>query len=285
MINRKLLHLYLAYCPVIHVSLVIFFISYYGVLEIQKFSLYIVLLGILIHEWLFPYHSRKIKKHTANDVVSFIVNILILSTFWTLFVRNYYGVLESNLIKKINNDLPFILQVTLIVIFIDLLIYITHRLQHIIPLVWRFHRVHHSVPLLRVINGYYFHPIDYIIGALIPFSLPAFLGVDGEVLSVALLVLMIPHLLAHSNIKFEFPNWYTKVFYTNFHHRWHHSTNPDEYNRNFGGALTVWDHLFGTYYLPKDKTEPSHYGLAGTDPYIEQGFLQTIFKSFKKDIS
>ena len=30
-------------------------------------------------------------------------------------------------------------------------------------------------------------------------------------------------------------------------HRWHHSTNLDEGNRNYGQNLLLWDQLFGTY--------------------------------------
>ena len=44
-------------------------------------------------------------------------------------------------------------------------------------------------------------------------------------------------------------------------HRVHHASNPEYIDKNFGGVLLIWDHLFGTYQaeLPNVKIR---YGLA-----------------------
>ena len=36
-------------------------------------------------------------------------------------------------------------------------------------------------------------------------------------------------------------------------HRWHHSKLPSESDTNFGNNLIVWDSLFGTRFLPRDR--------------------------------
>ena len=36
-------------------------------------------------------------------------------------------------------------------------------------------------------------------------------------------------------------------------HRWHHSKLIEESNRNYGNNLIVWDLLFGSWFLPKDR--------------------------------
>src|SRR5262249_40729138 len=44
-----------------------------------------------------------------------------------------------------------------------------------------------------------------------------------------------------------------------FHH-WHHANDRLERNRNFAAQLSLFDRLFGTYYLPSDRT-PTRFGV------------------------
>ena len=44
-------------------------------------------------------------------------------------------------------------------------------------------------------------------------------------------------------------------------HRWHHSKNIDEANNNYGANLIVWDIVFGTRFLPKDRQPPEEIGI------------------------
>ena len=55
--------------------------------------------------------------------------------------------------------------------------------------------------------------------------------------------------------------WLEWVINTPSAHRVHHASNPEYIDKNFGGVLLIWDHLFGTYQaeLPKVKIR---YGLA-----------------------
>ena len=36
-------------------------------------------------------------------------------------------------------------------------------------------------------------------------------------------------------------------------HRWHHSRVPRESNANYGNTVIVWDLVFGTWFLPKER--------------------------------
>ena len=44
-------------------------------------------------------------------------------------------------------------------------------------------------------------------------------------------------------------------------HRWHHSKNIEEANHNYGQNVIIWDLVFGTFYLPKDREPPVYIGL------------------------
>jgi sterol desaturase/sphingolipid hydroxylase (fatty acid hydroxylase superfamily) len=35
-------------------------------------------------------------------------------------------------------------------------------------------------------------------------------------------------------------------------HRVHHASNPEYIDKNYGGVLLIWDHLFGTYQAERD---------------------------------
>ena len=37
-----------------------------------------------------------------------------------------------------------------------------------------------------------------------------------------------------------------------FHH-WHHADEPDAHNTNYSVFLPVWDLVFGTYFVPRDR--------------------------------
>ena len=42
-------------------------------------------------------------------------------------------------------------------------------------------------------------------------------------------------------------------------HRWHHTDEASARDKNFAGLLPLWDILFGTYYMPRDKV-PTRFG-------------------------
>ena len=49
-----------------------------------------------------------------------------------------------------------------------------------------------------------------------------------------------------ADLKFNICN---KIFSTNQVHRWHHVKYFDGIGYNFGVVLSIWDQLFGTYFI------------------------------------
>ena len=76
------------------------------------------------------------------------------------------------------------------------------------------------------------------------------------------LVTAVHGLFQHSNIQLRFGplNW---LFSMAELHRWHHSRTLAEANSNFGQTISVWDWVFGTRYLPRDRAPPADIGLMG----------------------
>jgi sterol desaturase/sphingolipid hydroxylase (fatty acid hydroxylase superfamily) len=67
------------------------------------------------------------------------------------------------------------------------------------------------------------------------------------------------------------------LWVTTEYHHWHHVADQEIRNRNYAGALPVFDWLFGTYYLPKDKL-PDGYGIDTPMPNSYLGQLTQPFR-------
>ena len=76
---------------------------------------------------------------------------------------------------------------------------------------------------------------------------------NEEVLTTYLVFYGINGFFQHSNInvKFGFLNY---IISSSELHRWHHSEIPRESNGNYGNNLIIWDVIFGTWFLPKDRS-------------------------------
>jgi sterol desaturase/sphingolipid hydroxylase (fatty acid hydroxylase superfamily) len=63
-------------------------------------------------------------------------------------------------------------------------------------------------------------------------------------------------------------------------HRWHHSRSLLEANTNYGSNLTVWDVVFGTFFLPHDREPPTAIGIADL-PDFPAGYLDQLAAPFR----
>jgi sterol desaturase/sphingolipid hydroxylase (fatty acid hydroxylase superfamily) len=150
------------------------------------------------------------------------------------------------------HDWPGAAQVVLMLLVADFLRYWLHVAAHRHPVLWRLHAVHHSPDRLYWLNVGRFHPIEkalqYLLDAL-PFIL---LGVGADVLALYLVFYAANGFFQHSNIELRF-GLLNYVISSAELHRWHHSRVPAESNHNYGNNLIVWDLLFGTRFLPRER--------------------------------
>lgn len=149
--------------------------------------------------------------------------------------------------------------------------YWLHRLLHTIPLLWRFHKVHHSARVLNPLTFYRVHPVENILFGL-RYALSAgvvsgvFIFLFGSIemidlLGVNGLVVVFMALgsnLRHSHVAVSFPIWMERIISSPAQHQLHHA--HKSMNKNYGGALSLWDSLFGTIAL-SSCTKMSRFGL------------------------
>ncbi len=171
--------------------------------------------------------------------------------------------------------LPLWGQVAIGLVATEFGLYWAHRLSHEWPLLWRFHAVHHSVRRLWIVNTGRFHFIDSNISVLasIPFLLMTGISMDAIIWVSAITAYI--GILTHCNVAMRC-GWLNYVFNTPNMHRWHHSTNLDEGNRNYGQNLLLWDQLFGTCYRQDDR----RLGVIGIKERMPRRFFQQLLAPF-----
>jgi len=160
------------------------------------------------------------------------------------------------------HDWPLVAQLVPALVVGEFFMYWVHRLAHEWDLLWRFHAVHHSAPRLYFLNAVRFHPVDLAISNYAPFVPLMALGASPELLALFALFSGVHGTFQHANIPIRLGplNW---LFSMAELHRWHHSRVLDEANTNFGQNLIVWDVVFGTRFLPRDREPPEEIGLTG----------------------
>ena len=147
---------------------------------------------------------------------------------------------------------PAAAQACLMLLLSDFARYLLHRLFHKIPFLWRFHAVHHSPQHLYFLKAGRSHPFNKGLGFLVD-TLPfALLKVGEDVFAIYLVFYGVNILYQHSNCEVRFGRL-NYIFSGPELHRWHHSAFAKESGTNFGSNLIIWDILFGTRFLPKDR--------------------------------
>src|ERR1700719_2523732 len=149
-------------------------------------------------------------------------------------------------------------------LLLDLLQYAIHRCQHGVPFLWRLHALHHSDPDVDVTTSVRHHPIEYLIATGVYWLAALALGIPAIVVTSHAVTVFAAASITHGNTRLPqwLERWLQPVFITLDLHLVHHSMSSAEANANFGGVLSVWDRLFGTYTrLPRAEQERIVFGV------------------------
>jgi sterol desaturase/sphingolipid hydroxylase (fatty acid hydroxylase superfamily) len=169
---------------------------------------------------------------------------------------------------------PLWLQTIEIYLLVDFLGYWSHRLFHG-SLWWPFHAVHHSSEDLDWMSSIRVHPVNEVVGNLCRAVPVLFLGLNPLVTVSSAPVLTLYAIFLHANVDWDFGPLRGVVASPVFH-RWHHSREPEAVDMNFAGLFPVWDMLFGTYYMPRDRV-PVNFGIHEPMP---AGYLRQLTHPF-----
>ena len=155
---------------------------------------------------------------------------------------------------------PYVPQLLAVIALSELGRYWAHRWHHTHGWLWKLHALHHGSERLYALNNFRFHPLNYLNNFLLGVFPLLLVGVSADVLLGYLAVSQPVLMLQHANLDLR-SGWLNYLFSTNEVHRWHHSTAPAEANRNYGYALVLWDHVFGTFRYAPSGNAPRQIGL------------------------
>lgn len=158
----------------------------------------------------------------------------------------------------------------------DFATYWVHRLHHDTKILWPLHAVHHSASVLTPLTAARQHPVSGIMsstisslifgvtfGVLVGVFSPdlTFAEIAGANAFVVLFNMTVTN-FQHSHIWISFGPALEHIFISPAQHQVHHSVEPRHFNRNYGQALAIWDWMFGTLYVNRER-ETVTFGLEG----------------------
>jgi sterol desaturase/sphingolipid hydroxylase (fatty acid hydroxylase superfamily) len=212
-----------------------------------------------------------LRRDLIVDILYFLMGIVILSPAVSLFLGQFHPLPIARYIQT----WPFWVQSLVVLFALDGLQTALHRWMHE-DLLWPVHQIHHSSTAIDVMSGYRHHPLNHLIGVVLPSLILLLVGFPPATFAAFGPLNFVLTTLLHANLSWDFgPLRY--VFVSPMYHRWHHAiVDGQTRSRNYAGSFPIWDLLFGTYYMPRGK-KPVSYGAPGAP----ETFLPQLLAPFK----
>lgn len=229
-----------------------------------------------LEKWFPRYREQNIlRPDWPTDLYYFCFNHLAISAI--LIFANYHAAhfhwAVSADVQNVIQSMPIWLQLVLIILSADFVLYWEHRAFHEVKLLWPVHAVHHSIEHLDWLAGSRGHFIQMFSEramVMIPLYL---LGADQQALNVYVAFAALQAILIHCNLDIPFgPLKY--LFVTPQFHHWHHSSEDPAIDTNYAAHTVLFDRLFNTYHMPEDHW-PADYGTVEQLPRSVVG--QTLY--------
>lgn len=214
------------------------------------------------------------------DLVYFCFNHLMVVIFLLIgnyFVTTVFGWAVSSTLQTFLQDLPIAVQVLILVLCADFVLYWSHRTFHEVSWLWPIHAVHHSVEHMDWLAGSRNHVLQAIVDrtlAMVPLYL---LGADKLALDIYVSFAALQAVFVHANIGIPFgPLKY--IIATPQYHHWHHSTDRPAIDTNYAVHTPLFDRMFGTYHMPVEHW-PEKYG---TTRRLPRSFFGQLLYPFRR---
>ena len=216
------------------------------------------ILLFLFFEKIIPFRSTtlsRLQRWRINFTMNFC-NVLLIDLFFVYLLKKttlFSPQHSFHLFEQMNLNIFWRIACTVLVL--DLAMYVWHRLNHAIPLLWRFHRVHHTDLNVDVSSAARFHFGEVTGSTIITYTLMLFLGATIVEVRLFQVVLFLMAQFGHSNIKLnpmlEKSLWLFLV--PPAMHRIHHSNVKDQTDSNYGTIFSFWDRMFGSFLKDVDQ--------------------------------
>lgn len=233
----------------------------------------------------FVWQSNRLR-HATHNLVLAGFNILILAVSFgtlTVLVAGWTTTHEVGLLNSLG--LAESIKFFLALLLLDAWMYVWHRANHVIPLLWRFHRMHHSDNRMDVTTATRFHLGEHLGANVLRLGLIPVLGLAIWPIVVYELLVLANTQFHHSNISLgRWDRFLRLVIVTPDMHKIHHSRWQPETDSNYSTVLSIWDRIARSFRMrPDPKT--LDFGLHDFDDpkwHTFWGMLKTPFVSSQK---
>jgi len=217
----------------------------------------VVLLTVLwIWEGLLPFFERGTGRvrHAGHNLAIAVLNAIVLGVVFgtaTVGVARWTSEHGLGLLHAV--ELPGAVRLLAAILFLDAWLYIWHRANHRIPLLWRFHRMHHADRDMDVTTATRFHLGEHVGASVLRLGWIPLLGLRiPEIIVYETLVVAIT-MFHHANIsvgRWDRPLRWLVV--TPYMHKVHHSRLGVETDSNYSTLFSFWDRLFRSFRMRDD---------------------------------
>lgn len=223
---------------------------------------------------------RRIIVNACMSAVAFVVG--------TFVVRS----VSMNLIDRTSEHefgLLHVLRLPLGVQFIagfllmDLTFYYWHRVNHVVPLLWRFHNVHHIDPDMDVSTSFRFHFVEIFYSTGFRVLQVGLIGIAPITYVVYEILFQCATMFHHSNMRLPIrvERWLNKIVVTPRMHGIHHSAVRGETNSNYSVIFRWWDAIHRSLRLGVHQAEIT-IGVPGYQEPGDNGLWHLICLPFRK---
>lgn len=201
-------------------------------------------------------------RHAGRNIVIAVLNTVVLSlVFGAATVASATWASERGIGLLNWSGIPGPWRLPLALLLLDGWLYIWHRLNHRVPLLWRFHRMHHADDEMDVTTATRFHIGEHIGSATLRLGLIPLFGVNLLELVIYETLVVAVTMFHHANISLgRFDPFLRWLIVTPRMHQVHHSRLPEETNSNYSTVLPIWDRLSRTYRM-RSNAAPIELGL------------------------
>ena len=164
------------------------------------------------------------------------------------------------------------------IIVLDVWIYWWHRLNHVVPFLWRFHEVHHLDQFLDASSALRFHFGEVFLSSLARAVIILLMGIPLQSVIVFEVVLMFSAVFHHSNL--NLPPQLEKIMSLfvvtpSIHWVHHHAIRADT-DSNYCAFLSVWDRIFAS----RSRTKRTADMPIGVERRSDKGLLNLVTRPF-----
>jgi sterol desaturase/sphingolipid hydroxylase (fatty acid hydroxylase superfamily) len=245
-------------------------ISYFSTLEQRPFERMAFIIGALLTLWVIegaiPLLTLKYKKtklkHAAVNLTFTVIHLIIHTGFGLLIVKLSDWAVEKQfgLVYWLNASIIFTIIISALVL--DLFGgWLSHMIEHKVPLFWRMHIIHHADNNVDVTSGLRHHPLESVWRGI--FFLMAIIICGAPIYAVMIYQTVLTIFVAFTHANISLPLWLDKglsyVLVSPNMHKVHHHWKQPYTDSNYGAVFSIWDRLFGTY-MQLDKSK-LRYGL------------------------